>query len=161
MAQFEIITDINNSPEIVFNLSRSIDLHIISTEKTNEKAVAGVTSGLIGLNESVTWQAFHLFKRRSFTSVITAFDFPHSFTDEMKAGDLKSFSHRHFFERYNGGTRMKDTVVLEAPFGIAGKIVMAVFLKNYFKNLLTERNNIIKKYAENGSADTILKNNSR
>ena len=159
MARFEISTFIHNKPEIVFDLSRSIDLHMISTAQTNERAVEGVTTGLIGLHETVTWRAFHLFKTRSFTSAITAFDFPFSFKDEMTAGDLKSFSHIHIFEPQNGGTLMRDKVALEAPFGFAGKIVMIVFLKNYFRKLITERNAIIKKYAENGNAARILKNN--
>ena len=159
MARFETTMFIHNGPEIVFDLSRSIDLHIISTAGTNETAVAGVTTGLIGLNETVTWRAFHLFKTRLFTSVISAFDFPFSFKDEMTAGDLKRFSHTHTFEPQSGGTLMKDEVVLEAPFGFAGKILMALFLKNYFRKLIIKRNTIIKKYAENGDAATILKNN--
>ena len=159
MARFEITTFIHNRQEIVFDLSRSIDLHMISTAQTKERAVAGVTTGLIGLNETVTWRAFHLFKTRSFTSAITAFDFPFSFKDEMTAGDLKSFSHIHIFEPQNGGTLMRDEVELEAPFGLAGKILMALFLKNYFRKLLIERNEVIKKYAENGDAARILKNN--
>ncbi|MEJ7611039.1 MAG: hypothetical protein WKF88_07660 [Ferruginibacter sp.] len=110
MAKFELITVINAA--LVFDLSRSIDLHIIATGKTRERAVAGVTKGLIGAGESVTWQAEHLFKTRSFTSVITAFDFPRSFTDEMSKGDLKSFSHQPVFEKQGDGTLMKDTVML-------------------------------------------------
>ena len=39
-----------------FDLSRDIDLHIRSTEGTEEIAVAGVTTGLIGLGEEVTWE---------------------------------------------------------------------------------------------------------
>jgi ligand-binding SRPBCC domain-containing protein len=158
VARFETITIIHNAPAIVFDLSRSIDLHILSTGKTNEKAVAGVTTGLIELGERVTWQAYHLFKNRRFTSVITAFDYPFSFTDEMVAGDLKSFSHRHIFEEHSDGTLMKDEVTLEAPFGFFGKIIMAFFLRNYFRKFLVERNVVIKKYAENGEAAMILKN---
>ena len=132
---------------------------MISTASTNEKAVAGITTGLIGLNETVTWRAFHLFKTRSFTSVISAFEFPYMFKDEMTSGDLKSFSHIHSFESQKGGTLMTDKVSLEAPFGFAGKILMAVFLKNYFRKLLCKRNAVIKKFAENGQAAEILKNN--
>jgi hypothetical protein len=63
LPSFTIQTFIKNNIEVVFNLSRSIDLHLISTAKTNEKAVAGVTIGLINLNETVTWEANHLFKK--------------------------------------------------------------------------------------------------
>ena len=46
--------------ERVFDLSRSIDAHQDSAEGTDERAVAGVTSGLLGLGEDVTWEARHL-----------------------------------------------------------------------------------------------------
>ena len=42
--------------DVVFDLARSIDLHVQSTAQTNERAVAGRTSGLIGLGEEVTWR---------------------------------------------------------------------------------------------------------
>lgn len=54
MESFIINTVIKNNCEVVFDLCRSIDLHLISTSKTNEKAIAGKTSGLINLNETVT-----------------------------------------------------------------------------------------------------------
>jgi len=158
LAQFEIITFINNTPEIVFDLSRSIDLHLISLAKTREEAVGGVRTGLIGLNETVTWRARHLFKTRLFTSAITAFHFPFSFTDEMIRGDLKSFSHQHIFVEQNNGTLMTDKINLEAPFGLLGRLVMVVFLKNYFRKFLIERSLVIKKYAESGDYASILKN---
>ena len=157
MDSFTINTSIKNTCEVVFDLSRSIDLHLISTSKTNEKAVAGTTSGLIDLNETVTWQADHLFKKRYFTSKITAFNYPFSFTDEMIKGDLQSFSHQHIFKRNAEGTLMTDVVYLKAPYGLLGDIVMALFLKNYFKNLLEERNNIITQFAETEQWKMILK----
>ncbi len=156
MPSFTINTHINNTCAIVFDLSRSIDLHLISTSKTNEKAIAGKTSGLISLNETVTWQANHLFKKRYFTSKIIQYDYPHSFTDEMIKGDLKSFSHQHLFEKREEGTLMKDIIHLEAPYGLLGKFEMRLFLKNYFKKLLIERNNVIKVYAETSLWQTVL-----
>ncbi len=156
MAIFTITTFIKNDIKVVFNLSRSIDLHLISTAKTNEKAIAGVTSGIINLHESVTWEANHLFKKRYFTSKITAYNFPYSFTDEMQKGDLKSFKHQHIFEEKDAGTLMTDIVHLEAPFGVIGKFVLWVFLKNYFKKLLIERNRIIAHYAETTLWQTVL-----
>jgi ligand-binding SRPBCC domain-containing protein len=153
---FTIHTQIHNKPEVVFNLSRSIDLHLISTSKTNEKAIAGKTTGLINLNETVTWEANHLFKKRYFTSKITAYNFPFSFTDEMQKGDLKSFVHQHIFEEKDGGTLMTDIVHLEAPYGWLGKFVLWLFLKQYFKKLLEERNEVIQEYAENEKWKMIL-----
>jgi ligand-binding SRPBCC domain-containing protein len=156
LASFIIQTFIKNKPEVVFNLSRSIDLHLISTAKTNEKAVAGITTGLINLNETVTWEANHLFKKRHFTSKITSYNFPFSFTDEMQKGDLKHFHHQHIFEEKDSGTLMTDIIYLESPYGLIGKFVLWLFLKNYFKKLLVERNRIIAHYAETSLWETVL-----
>jgi hypothetical protein len=54
MPRIELKTEVEANMEIVFDLSRSIDLHKISMGNTNEKAIAGKTSGLIELDESVT-----------------------------------------------------------------------------------------------------------
>ena len=75
----------------------------------------------------------------------------------MSRGDLKHFSHQHSFEKQGNGTVMTDSVNLTAPYGVLGKLVMALFLKQYFINLMTERNMIIKEYAENGKGEMILK----
>ena len=53
MPRIELRTEIKASKEIVFDLSRSIDLHKISTEHTKETAIDGKTAGLIGANCSL------------------------------------------------------------------------------------------------------------
>jgi len=59
MPTIKLETKIKSGINICFDLSRSIDLHQISTVKTNEKAIDGRTKGLIDLNEFVTWRATH------------------------------------------------------------------------------------------------------
>lgn len=108
MPRIELTTDINASKEIIFDLSRSVDLHEISTKHTNEKAIAGITSGLIGLDESVTWRARHFGVYQKLTSRITEFDRPFFFVDEMVDGPFKSFRHEHHFFSSEIVTRMTD-----------------------------------------------------
>ncbi len=60
MTRIELSTHINAPIERCFDLARSIDLHMESTKQTGEQAIAGRTSGLIGLGETVTWRAKHL-----------------------------------------------------------------------------------------------------
>jgi hypothetical protein len=60
MPLIELSTVICAPRERVFDLARSIDAHQDSTGGTHERAVAGVTTGLIGLNAEVTWEARHL-----------------------------------------------------------------------------------------------------
>jgi hypothetical protein len=59
MPTIKPITSISAPVEFCFDLARSIDLHTQSMQHTGEKAVAGTTIGLIGLNETVTWRARH------------------------------------------------------------------------------------------------------
>lgn len=142
--------------ERVFDLSRSINLHQISTASTNEKAINGVINGLINKGETVTWQAKHLFKTRQFTSKITEMQSPEFFIDEMIQGDFKSFHHEHHFKAAANGTIMIDLLNFETPYGIFGKIVNSIFLKSYLEKFLIKRNAVIKEYAETQKWKAIL-----
>ncbi|RZJ68017.1 MAG: cell division protein [Flavobacterium sp.] len=143
-------TYINAPIEEVFDLSRSIDLHKISTAHTNEEAVAGKTSGLIGMGESVTWRARHFGITQHLTSKITAYNRPNFFADEMVKGAFKKFRHEHKFAvAENGATVMTDIFNYTSPLGILGRLADRLFLKNYMEALLKERNRIVKDYAEN------------
>ena len=148
MPRIELRTEINASKEIVFDLSRSIDLHKISTEHTNETAIAGKTSGLIGMHETVTWRAKHFGFYQHLTSKITEYKRPNLFVDEMVKGAFKSFRHEHHFTESNCGTLMTDYFDYESPLGILGKLADKLFLQKYMTELLTERNRVVKDFAE-------------
>lgn len=138
-----------NAPRArVFDLSRSIDLHAETMSKHNEKAVAGITSGLININEIVTWEAIHFGVKQKLTSKITMFDRPVHFRDSMVKGAFARFDHDHFFDEANPGTIMKDIFDYDSPLGILGNIADTLFLEKYMKNMLEERNNLIKGIAE-------------
>ncbi len=70
---------------------------------TNERAVAGRTSGRIGLGETVTWRARHFGITWSLTSRIVVADAPTRFVDEQVRGPFRSFRHEHRFEASGGG----------------------------------------------------------
>lgn len=156
MPRIELRTEIKADKEVVFDLSRSIDLHKISTEHTNETAIAGKTSGLIGLNESVTWQAIHFGIYQKLTSKITEFDRPNYFADEMVSGAFSEFKHEHHFADLDGGTLMTDFFNYKSPLGILGKLADKVFLEKYMTDLLAERNRIVKEFAESDRWKQIL-----
>ena len=140
----------------VFDLSRSISLHKISTASTNEKAIAGTMNGLINKNETVTWKARHLFKTRQFTSKIIEMQSPDFFIDEMVKGDFVSFHHQHHFKAAENGTIMIDLISFESPYGVIGKIANSIFLTTYIKKFLIKRNAVIKDYAETQKWKPIL-----
>ncbi len=134
--------------EVAFDLSRSIDLHEKSTEQTNEKAIAGRTSGLINLGESVTWEATHFGIRQRLSTEITQFERPYHFRDSMVKGAFQRFDHDHNFSEENGLTVMIDRFDYESPLGLLGTIADSLFLKRYMTSLLLKRNNLIQKIAE-------------
>jgi ligand-binding SRPBCC domain-containing protein len=140
----------------VFDLSRSIDLHKKSMAHTGEQAVSGTTSGLIELNESVTWKAKHLFKTRILKTRITQMERPFSFTDEMMQGDFKSMRHEHHFKQIDNGSLIIDLFSFETPYGSMGKIANGLFLVSYMKKLLEHRNRAIKESAESEKWKFIL-----
>lgn len=139
-----------------FDLSRSIDLHKISTEQTNETAIKGCTSGLIGFNEFVTWKATHFGIRQQLTTKITAFDRPFHFRDEQIKGIFKSMVHDHYFEEREGIVVMNDVFEFHSPFGILGKLADQMILVRYLYALLQKRNHVIKDFAETDQWNRVL-----
>lgn len=156
MPKIELTTEIFSTIEICFDLSRSIDLHKISTEQTKEKAIAGKTSGLINLEEFVTWQATHFGIKQKLTSKITDFKRPTYFRDEQQKGAFKSFYHEHKFEQLGDKVIMRDIFEFQSPFGIFGETFNKLILTNYLKKLLLDRNAVIKDFAETEKWKTVL-----
>jgi ligand-binding SRPBCC domain-containing protein len=156
MPIIQLETEINSTIEICFDLSRSIDLHKISTLKTNEIAIDGVTEGLICYNQSVTWQAKHFGITQRLTSKITAYDRPSHFCDEQVKGAFKKIKHDHYFTIINGKVLMTDKFLFKSPFGILGKIFNKVILTRYLKGFLVERNQTIKDFAESEKWKEVL-----
>jgi ligand-binding SRPBCC domain-containing protein len=150
MSVIELSTLIRAPRERVFDLARSIDAHQDSTGGTEERAVAGVTRGLIGMNEEVTWEARHFGVRQRLTVRVTAFERPRHFQDIMISGAFRTMAHDHVFEENPEGTLMKDRFDFSSPLGIFGKIADGLFLTPYMRRFIIRRNAILKQLAESG-----------
>jgi len=148
MPVIELSTVICAPPERVFDLARSIDAHQDSTGGTEERAVAGVMKGLIGLNQEVTWEARHFGVRQRLTVRVTAFDRPGHFQDVMISGAFKSMAHDHTFAAHPDGTLMTDRFDFKSRLGILGAIVDRVFLASYMRRFIVRRNEVLKQLAE-------------
>jgi ligand-binding SRPBCC domain-containing protein len=135
-------------PERVFDLSRCIDLHTESMDCHREVPIAGVTHGLIGLDEEVTWRATHFGVRQNLTSRITAFTRPTHFRDSMVRGAFARFDHDHYFEAHGTRTLMVDVFDFTAPWGWLGGAISNSFLVRYMRKLLERKNRTIKEVAE-------------
>ena len=148
VAVIELSTEIHTPVDRVFDLSRSVDLHVASTAHTGERAVAGVTSGLMELGQEVTWRARHFGIWQHLPSRITAFDRPAHFRDSLVRGIFRRFDHDHFFAAAGSGTVMRDVFDFQSPLGILGRFADRLFLVRYMTHLLATRNTLIKTVAE-------------
>ncbi len=161
MPQILLNTTINAPAERCFLLSLSIDLHKATAAHTGEEAVAGVTSGIMKLNETVTWRAKHFGVTQLLTSKITEYNYGSMFVDEMQEGIFNKIHHRHTFKKEGDITSMTDVFKYQAPFGAFGKLAENLFLTSYLKKFLIQRNAHIKKVAESDEWKLYLSAKSR
>ncbi|MBA3825895.1 MAG: SRPBCC family protein, partial [Ktedonobacterales bacterium] len=108
MPTIRLETLINATPERCFDLSLSVDLHQHSVAHTHERPIAGVTSGVMKLGDTVTWEAVHFGIKQHLTTKITAYERPYRFTDEMLRGAFEEITHIHEFIPQPSGILMID-----------------------------------------------------
>src|SRR5208283_4389023 len=99
MTTLETFTAIRAPIERCFDLARSVEVHLAGNVHWSEQAVAasGVTSGLVGLGERVTWCAKHFGLWHTLSSEISAMERPAYFQDAMVDGIFRFMRHDHFF----------------------------------------------------------------
>jgi ligand-binding SRPBCC domain-containing protein len=141
---FECTTESPLPIERLFDLSRDITAHMQSMTRSRERAVGGVQAGLIGLDQEVTWRAWHFGLPLRMTSRITAMNAPHSFTDEQIRGPFRYFRHEHLFRPHGTGTLMTDRVSFAAPLGFLGRIAERLVLIRYMRRLIEQRNSFLR-----------------
>jgi len=156
MNKIELYTNIHAPIDRCFDLARSIDLHKLSVRETNEVAVGGAKSGLLGLNQRVLFQATYLGVRQSLEVKISKFTPPFFFTDEIVNGIFTSIIHDHFFYDIGDETVMIDHFFYQTPLGVIGDAANILFIKRYLTRLLSQRNEIIRHYAESDKWKEIL-----
>jgi ligand-binding SRPBCC domain-containing protein len=137
---------VNAPMERCFQLARSIDLQSLATQDT---PVEGVTSGLIGPGETVTWQ------RRGFgwggtthRSVVERSRPPIFLRQVLTSGWFTAFEHDRHFAPMNDGTRIRDEIRFTAPLGLLGRIAEWLFLRRMVLHHLQLHNATIKRVAE-------------
>jgi ligand-binding SRPBCC domain-containing protein len=156
MPVIHLTTFIAAPVDVVFDLSRHVDLHKKSMSHYKEEAVAGTRFGLIEKEDTVTWKAKHFFKTRLLRVKITGMKKPGHFIDEQVEGDFKMMKHEHHFKRCENGTIMIDIFYFESPYGVIGRWFNTLYLTRYVKNLLEQRNRTIKEYAESNKWKKLL-----
>ncbi len=134
--------------ERCFDLARDVEAHEASVAGTGERAGAGVTTGLLGMGDTVTWEATHFGVKQRLTTRITAFERPRRFMDVLVRGAFHSFTHTHEFIETSKGTLMVDTFDYTSPLGPLGKMADVLFLERYMRRLLVDRGLVLRRMAE-------------
>jgi hypothetical protein len=159
MFRLQETTQIDAPIQRCFDLSRSVEVHLLSNIHWGEQAVAlgGKTSGLVGLDEQVTWRAKHFGLWHDLTSKTTAMRAPFYFQVTMVRGIFRFMQADHFFESLeSGGTEMKDVFSFAAPLPLLGPLAEILFLRRYMLALLRERNAVFKRVAESSEWEQYL-----
>ena len=140
MISFERNSVIPLGPLDTFDLALDIDAHMGSMAESGERAIDGVTTGVIGLDETVTWRARHFGITWTMTTTISELDRPKRFVDRQLRGPFKEFIHEHTFVPVDGGTHVTDRVRFAAPLGPLGRVAERLVLKRYIPELIDTRN---------------------
>ena len=151
MVTLEDLTVIHAPIERCFDLARSVEVHLAGNVHSGESAVAmaGVTAGLVGMAQRVTWRAKHFGVWHNLTSEITAMRRPAYFQDTMIHGIFRLMRHDHFFRPLSHEeTEMRDVFCFAAPLPLLGRLAEMTFLRRYMQALLRERNAVVKEIAE-------------
>lgn len=149
MSRIHLNTVIHAPLERVFDLSRSIDFHMVSMANTKERAIAGRMTGLVEEGDTVTWEATHLGVKQNLTSWIHTIRAPYYFADSQVKGAFRSLNHEHFYHvQEDGSVLLTDIFDFESPLGILGRFFNWIYLKGYMKRFLEQRNRHLKAYCE-------------
>jgi ligand-binding SRPBCC domain-containing protein len=132
-----------------FDLSLSVDAHTASMSASGERAIGGVTSGVMKHGDTVTWRARHFGITFRMISAITDYQYPLRFVDEQQRGPFRRWWHEHTFTAMaNGATRMTDVVEFRSPLGLLGTMADRLVLGYYLPYLLRQRNTWLKSTLE-------------
>ena len=82
-------------------------------------------------------------------TLITFYDPPKKFTDEQIKGPYSFWHHTHTFKAVNGGVEMKDIVRYVIPFGVLGRLLHFLWIKNDLKKIFDYRKQVINKVLVN------------
>jgi ligand-binding SRPBCC domain-containing protein len=138
--------------ELCFDLARDVETHLKTSSSTGERAVAGKTSGLLDLGDTITFEAVHFGIRQRLTSRIVEFERPRRFVDEMVKGAFASLRHVHEFVVDGASVLMRDTLTWRSPLGLLGVVADKLFVEGHMRAFMVKKQSELKRYAESTTA---------
>jgi ligand-binding SRPBCC domain-containing protein len=153
MIRIQQTITVNASPEVCFDLARSVDDHVESMAANDERIIGGKMTGLLELGDRLTFESRQLGLRFTLTAEISDYDRPASFTDRQVSGPFKKLTHTHLFESIQGGARMTDKIDVTAKLGPLGWLAERLVIKPLLASTLVRRQAHIKFKAESDRLD--------
>src|SRR5690606_32394485 len=135
-------------PSAVFAASLDPELHVESMARYGETMVAGPPGGSFTEGSTVTWRARHFGIPFHLTTIVFDIDEPHRFCDRQVTGPFGTFHHEHEFIEHPDGTLMRDTITFRSPFGPIGTLVDRLFMRDYLRRMIAERNEVLADVLE-------------
>ncbi|WP_194420686.1 SRPBCC family protein [Microbacterium abyssi] len=143
MPEFTLERVIRAAPAEVFAASIDPALHVESMARYGETMVDGPEGGVFTEGSTVTWRARHFGITFRLTSMVFSIDPPYRFSDRQIRGPFGAFHHDHVFLEHPDGTLMRDTITFHSPFGPLGALVDRLFMREYLRRLIEERNRVM------------------
>jgi ligand-binding SRPBCC domain-containing protein len=140
-SELVVVTRTGRPIEALFDLALDVDAHVRTMPGSGERAVDGVTSGRIGLGETVTWRGRHLGVRFTMTARVVELDRPRRFVDVQVSGPFRAFVHEHLFERDGDETVMTDRIAVASP--VLGRVAERLVLVPYLRRLIRRRGRLL------------------
>lgn len=81
----------------------------------------------------------------NWTTEITEYNSPKCFVDKQIKGPYSLWEHKHFFEEANDGTYVIDEVTYSIGFGLIGRFMNLIYVKNELDKIFDFRAKIIEQ----------------
>ncbi|MBT3589663.1 MAG: SRPBCC family protein [Candidatus Marinimicrobia bacterium] len=76
-------------------------------------------------------------------TLITSYEPPYKFVDKQIKGPYKYWHHTHTFVEGSDGVEIHDEIQYSVPFGIIGKLLHAIWIKNNLNYIFEYRREVI------------------
>jgi len=140
-AKMEDVWDFVTSPYNLKKITPDYMNFLIQSQNMNEKIYPGMiicykVSPILKIPTTWVTEITHV-KKNEF------------FVDEQRVGPYKMWHHQHLFREEKNGVLMIDIISYKLPFGIIGRLVNLLFIKNKINDIFNYRYDKMNKIFNN------------
>ena len=130
-SSIEEVWDFASSPKNLKKITPSYMNFTIKSKNTDEKIYPGMI---------IWYKVSPIFKIPTiWVTEITQVNKNQYFVDEQRVGPYKIWHHEHHFKVEKDGVLMTDIISYKLPFGILGRIINYLFIKNKINDIFNYR----------------------